>query len=170
MNATLDQVSSTFIKPILDEYYIQGMTETDLRLVAAIERTSKETFWDYQDFYNVLYDSGVQGRIITYKSSIVGHYLFQLVDNSIQLLNLTIAPDCRRQRLGSTIIETLIRDYVEDARSSLTCYVRDSNISAHLFLRSNHFKAKGVERAYFVDYDVANRPHHEDAYYFVYET
>jgi ribosomal protein S18 acetylase RimI-like enzyme len=167
MNSTVVRGSITTLKPILDMYYIREMNQCDLGCVALIERTSQETFWDREDLHVLSQESGIQGRVITLGHEIVGYYMFQIQEDVLYLLNLTLTTTCRGQKIGSTVLSVLKRDYLNDERTILACHVRDSNLAAHLFLRSNKFRAQTVERAHFIDY-VCDCPHYEDAYYFTF--
>jgi ribosomal-protein-alanine N-acetyltransferase len=154
--------NTTTLNPLIDNYFVQAMKEEDIRHVARIERTSNETFWVEEDFVRVLDEPGTQGRVITKDGTIIGHFIFQFNENEIQLLNLTILPEYRRQKIGSRVIETLSGRL----EKTLVCNVRESNLYAHLFLKYNGLKAQSIVRRYFVDYDVLERPAYEDAYLF----
>ena len=169
MPTTIAPGSVTTVKPLLGHFYVREMVGSDLGHVATIEKTSQETYWNREDFRSLL-DECTQGRVVTFRNKVIGHYIFRLEDESLQLLNLTIHPDFRRQKIGSAVLNYLSQLYLQHERAlSFTYHVRDSNLSAHLFLRVNKFRAQSVERAYFVDYDLEDRPHYEDAYHFTYD-
>jgi ribosomal protein S18 acetylase RimI-like enzyme len=165
MNTTIAPASTTTIKPILGKYYIREMIPDHYSLVVNIEKSSRETFWNLHDFRQITQEDGNQGRIITFKRHIIGHYMFQITDESINLLNFTLMPEFRRQKIGTTVLNVLKRDW----QIPITCHIRESNTAAHLFLRSNKFQAQKVERSYFADYDLEDHPRYEDAYYFTSE-
>jgi len=169
MTLVTDRGSITTPTPILDKYFIREMGASDIATVAFNELTSRETRWQQEDFRQILGESGVQGRVITLRSQIVGHYIFKPDHDSLHVLNLTLFLTFRRQRIGSTILDCFKRDYLVDQRDSIVCLVRETNSEAHLFLRANGFLAKRVERSYFVDYDLGQEPLREDAYRFVYQ-
>jgi len=93
---------------------------------------------------------------------IVGFMVYELHKRRIHLLNLAVGLRYVRLGIGRLMVRTLIRKLSDQGRSQITTEVRESNLSAQLFLRDMGFRAESVLVQFYPDRD-------EDAYLMVYD-
>jgi ribosomal protein S18 acetylase RimI-like enzyme len=81
------------------------------------------------------------------------------------VINLVVDPEHRRSGVGSTMLRYL-KDIVAE---KVKFVIRESNTSAHYFMKANSFKALKVRRSYFMDQHSMDGPEeYEDGYVFAY--
>ncbi len=77
---------------------------------------------------------------------VVGFMIYELHKNRLNLVSLGVDPNYGRRGIGSEMVSKLTSKLSPDRRNRITCCVSDSNLDAHLFLRSLGFKATRVLR------------------------
>ena len=85
--------------------------EQDLAYVAALEAQIHASPWTIGNFRDAL-TAGYATRVVERESRIVAYGVLLLFPGEAQLLNLSVAPDARREGLG----RALLRRFVDDAR------------------------------------------------------
>lgn len=156
-------------KPV-NRYHIRWMIRRDMPEVGHIENSHSETKWKDEDFLKVLRQRNVIGMVAEVGETVVGFVIYELRKTSLEVLNLAIHPSYRRAKAGQAIVDKLKGKLSSHRRKEITCEVRESNLSAHLFLKNQGFSATQVIRNHIEDYDgpgdkVTNV---EDAYCFCY--
>jgi ribosomal-protein-alanine N-acetyltransferase len=138
--------------------------------VMQIESSHKETLWTENDLIKVLRERNVIGMVVEENEAIIGFVVYELQKTSINILNLAVHPDHRRRKVGTAIMKKLKAKLTHNRRQYLTYDVRESNLDAHLFLKSQGLSAHKVARKYFRDYAGSNDAliNEEDAYCFRY--
>ena len=123
----------------------------DLDEVMAIERTSFRHPWSSNFFLEELQVACARSILAQVKDKIVGYVLFWLLPEEIDIHNIAVHPQFRRQGIG----QTLLRQVVEQARrrdsSRVTLEVRVSNIGAQKLYESVGFTSQGVRKGYYSD-------------------
>ena len=127
------------------------MTPADLDDVMAIERTSFRHPWSSNFFLEELQVACARSILAQVKDQIVGYVLFWLLPEVIDIHNIAVHPEFRRQGIG----QTLLRQVVEQARrrdsSRVTLEVRVSNIAAQKLYESVGFTSQGLRKGYYSD-------------------
>ena len=145
---------------------VRWMIRRDMDAVLAIEDQSFEFPWLEEDFIRCLRQRNCIGKVATYddlateSERVVGFMVFQLRIRCFRLLNFAVAPEFRRQGVGSQMVATLACRLARDRRRRIVSEVRESNLAAQLFFRAIGFRAIGVKRGRY-------RETAEDAYRFV---
>lgn len=117
---------------------IRRATEADLAAIAAIQRCSPEAgSWAPLDYpaYVAVQQGGVAGFIVTRETA----------PGECEILNLAIAPACRRQGIGKRLVEHVIQS--TQARWFLE--VRESNVAAIALYNLLGFKPVGRRENYY---------------------
>lgn len=131
--------------------HIRWMIRRDMPEVLDIEQESFEFPWLEEDFVRCLRQRNCIGMVAEHEDRVVGFMIYELHKNRIHVLNFAVAPDSRRQGVGSQMVAKLIGKLSSQRRSRVTLEVRETNLPAQLFFRENGFRAVSVLRAYYED-------------------
>jgi ribosomal-protein-alanine N-acetyltransferase len=137
--------------------HIRWMIRRDMPAVLAIEKASFEFPWFEEDFVRSLRQRNCLGMVATLSSTtriydhVIGYMLYDLNKSHIHLLNFAVDPDCRRNGVGTKMIEKLVGKLSKSRRSRIILEVRESNLDAQLFFREHGFRAVSVLRGYYDD-------------------
>lgn len=125
--------------------HIRWMIRRDMPEVLAIEQTSWESPWGEDKFLRHLRQRNVIGYVAEQDRQIVGFMIYELRETTIHVLNLTVNPQFRRQRIGHQLVNKLILQLHRHRRKEVIIDLIDSNICAHMFLSKCGFMAVPVE-------------------------
>lgn len=130
---------------------IRWMISRDMAEVHRIEEESYEFPWSDDDFTRCLRQRFVVGMVAEVQDRPVGFMVYELHKNRIDLLNLSVSPDCRRQGVGATLVRKLVSKLSTGKRSMIMLEIRETNLSAQLFFREQGFKAISLLRNFYPD-------------------
>jgi ribosomal-protein-alanine N-acetyltransferase len=131
------------------------MCPPDLGEVAAIERAGHARPWSEDEI-----DLARRGRnrvslVAVSDRRVVGFLIYELREHGLQVLDLAVRPESRRQGVGSQMVARLIGRLDDPAegrgRSRIDLVVREGNLTAQLFFRARGFRALAVVRGLDVD-------------------
>lgn len=141
---------------------VRWMIRKDLDRVLLIENGSFEFPWTEEDFRSCLRQRNCIAMVAEDRNDmIVGFVVYELLKDTIHILNLAADPRYRREDVGTAIIDRMIAKLSQQRRTEIIVEVRETNLTAHLFFRSQGFVATQVIRTYYDDCD-------DDAYQFCY--
>jgi len=89
--------------------------------------------------------------VAEHEERVVGFMIYELHKARIHVLNFAVAPPFRRKGVGSQMIAKLIGKLSTQRRSRIALEVRETNLDAQLFFRSNGFRAVSVLHSYYDD-------------------
>lgn len=147
------------------KFEFRWLDKRDLSDVLLIEKNSFGSPWTESEFLRALRSRDCVGQVIEavepqYRATI-GFFVYLLSKTAIEILNIAVATEFRRQGAGSKAVGFLRSKLAHGRRTRLIANVRESNLSAHLFFKANGLRATTVVRKPFDDCD-------EDGYRFVY--
>jgi len=128
---------------------IRFMVGYDLNKIIAIESDSFEYPWLRSDFDLKLSEDGVLCYVIEHQNSVVAYAIVKYYDNYIELCNLAVDSNYRRQKIASFIINILKIKLLMNKMISIRAHVSECNLQAQLFLANNNFIAKRVIHNYY---------------------
>ena len=131
--------------------HIRWMIRRDMQEVLAAERQSFEFAWTEDDFLRCLRQRNCIGMVAEHNDRIIGFMIYELHKNRLHVLNFAVAPAFRRTGVGAQMVLKLIGKLSSHRRSKITLAVRERNLQAQLFFRSQDFKAVRVLRNYYED-------------------
>lgn len=140
---------------------IRSVSNNDFKRIIDIERSSFEYPWLYSDFHSVLREDGSCCYVVEYNGLIIGYAVIQNYDDCIELYNIAVDEDHRKQKIASLLINMLISVLRIENKKYIFLYVSEYNLAAQLFLREMKFEAKKVLRDFYM------RGH--GAYYMVFD-
>ncbi|GAB4143851.1 MAG: ribosomal protein S18-alanine N-acetyltransferase [Planctomycetaceae bacterium] len=136
---------------------IRWLIRRDMEDVLKIERLSFENAWTEEDFLCCLRQRNCIGMVAEYDHHVVGFMIYELHQSRLRVLNFAVAPNLRRKRIGSQMMQRLIDKLSQQRRKEIILEVRESNLDAQLFYKNQGFRAFCVLRRHYDDTD-------EDAY------
>lgn len=130
---------------------IRWMIRRDMPEVLEIEQQSFEFAWTEEDFLCCLRQRNCIGMVAEHQERIAGFMIYELLKSKLHVLNFAVAPWCRRQGIGTQMIEKLAHKLAQQRRNEIVLEVRERNVGAQLFFRNQGLKATGVLRNYYED-------------------
>ena len=131
--------------------HIRWMIRRDMPEVLQAERQSFEYAWTEDDFLRCLRQRNCIGMVAEHDDRIVGFMIYELHKNRLHVLNFAVAPAYRRSGVGAQMVSKLVGKLSSHRRSKITLAVRERNLAAQVFFRSQDFKATKVLRNYYED-------------------
>lgn len=119
---------------------IRWMMRPDLYRVLDIEFDSFPDPWTEEDMLDILRYRETVALVAMADDVVAGFIVYSLkMRTCIEILNIAVAPEFRRQKIGTQLIDKLQRKLCWGKRSSLRLNVRETNLPAQLFFRENGF-------------------------------
>jgi len=131
--------------------HIRWMIRRDMPEVLAAEQASFEYAWTEEDFLRCLRQRNCIGMVAEQGEKVVGFMIYELHKSKLHILNFAVHPGFRRIGVGSQMVAKLISKLSSHRRTRIPLAVRETNLPAQLFFRSQGFKAVRVLRAYYQD-------------------
>src|ERR671938_643730 len=131
--------------------HIRWMIRRDMPEVLQTEVDSFEYAWTEEDFLRCLRQRNCIGMVAEHGVKVVGFMIYELHKAKLHILNFAVHPLCRRCGVGAQMVAKLISKLSSHRRTRIPLEVRETNLPAQLFFRSQGFKAVRVLRAYYED-------------------
>ena len=131
--------------------HIRWMIRRDMEDVLRIENSGFEFPWSEEDFIRCLRQRNCIGMAAEHDDQVVGFMIYELHKSRLHLLNFAVAPELRRSRVGSQMINKLVGKLSPQRRTKIMLEVRETNLAAQLFFRDCGFRAVSVLRGYYDD-------------------
>src|SRR5262245_40362969 len=147
--------------------HIRWMIRRDMPEVLHIEQQSFEYAWTEEDFLRCLQQRNCIGMVAEHGEKVVGFMIYELHKSKLHILNFAVNRGYRRMGIGNQMVSKLIGKLSSHRRTKITLAVRETNLAAQLFFRSQDFKAVKVlrdyyedsgEDAYLMEYRIADEP------------
>lgn len=130
---------------------IRWLIRRDMPEVLRIETESFEFPWTEEDFLCCLRQRNCIGMVAERDHQIVGFMIYELHKSRLNILNFCVAPEYRRQGVGTQMIVRLIDKLSQQRRKEILLEVRERNLDAQMFFKTQAFRAVKVLRAYYDD-------------------
>ena len=127
------------------------MTTADIENVIAIERASFQFPWSTRFFLDELKVDCARSILAEMEGRIVGYVLFWFLPEEVDIHNIAVHPDFRRQGIGRLLLEQVVAAARRQDRLRVTLDVRFSNAPAQSLYRSFGFITRGVRKGYYSD-------------------
>jgi ribosomal-protein-alanine N-acetyltransferase len=131
--------------------HIRWMIRRDMPEVLQTETESFEYSWTEEDFLRCLRQRNCIGMVAEQGEKVVGFMIYELHKSKLHILNFAVHPAWRRTGIGSQMVAKLVSKLSSHRRTRITLAVRERNLTAQLFFRSQGFRAVRVLRAYYED-------------------
>lgn len=131
--------------------HIRWLIRRDMPEVVQIERDSFECPWSEEDFLCCLRRHDCIGMVAEQNERVLGFMVFELHKAKLHLLNFAVHPQLRRAGVGGQLVARLVSKLSSHRRTRITLEVRETNLPAQLFFRSQGFRATRVLRNFYPD-------------------
>ncbi len=131
--------------------HIRWMIRRDMPEVLQTEQESFEYAWTEEDFLRCLRQRNCIGMVAEQGEKVVGFMIYELHKAKLHILNFAVSLGCRRVGVGAQMVAKLISKLSSHRRTRITLEVRETNLPAQLFFRTQGFRAMRVLRAYYED-------------------
>jgi len=131
--------------------HIRWMIRRDMPEVLQTETESFEFAWTEEDFLRCLRQRNCIGMVAEQGEKVVGFMIYELHKSKLHILNFAVQPAHRRSGVGAQMVAKLISKLSSHRRTKITLEVRETNLPAQLFFRTQGFKAMRVMRSYYED-------------------
>lgn len=130
--------------------WLQWMMRHDLPEVLAIMAESDHG-WSEDTLITMLMQPSCIGMVATDGDKVVGFMVYALHKGRLEILHLAVAKAFRHRGIGKQMVTKLLRGLARSRRAAVTLRVRETNLAAQLFFRSQGFRATKVLRGYYED-------------------
>ena len=131
--------------------HIRWMIRRDMSEVLDIERQGFEFPWSEDDFIRCLRQRNCIGMVAEYDDRVVGFMIYELHRTRLHLLNFAVADELRRKGIGTQMLSKLMAKLSAQRRTRIVLEVRETNLPAQLFFKSQTFRAVSVLRDFYED-------------------
>jgi [ribosomal protein S18]-alanine N-acetyltransferase len=130
---------------------IRWMVRRDLPQVQQIEREGFEFPWSEEDFVRCLRQRNCIGMVADAEDRTVGFMIYELQKTKLHVLNFAVGNAARRRGVGQQMIARLTGKLSQERRNRIVLEVRETNLAAQVFFRSQGFRAVTVLRDFYED-------------------
>lgn len=130
---------------------IRWLIRRDMPEVLRIEQQSFEFAWTEEDFLCCLRQRNCIGMVAERDQEIVGFMIYELHKSRLNILNFAVAPQNRRQSVGSQMVMRLVDKLSQQRRKEILLEVRERNLDAQMFFKEQSFRAVRVLRSHYDD-------------------
>lgn len=127
------------------------MIRRDMPEVLAIEEEAFEFPWSEEDFTRCLRQRNCIGMVAEMAESVVAFMIYELHRSRLHVLNFAVLRSHRRLGIGSQMLRKLVGKLSPERRNRILLEVRERNLPAQLFFRSNGFLAISVLKDFYQD-------------------
>jgi [ribosomal protein S18]-alanine N-acetyltransferase len=127
------------------------MVPADLDEVMVIETTSFRYPWSSRFFLEELQVACARSVLAEIEGRIVGYVLFWLLPTEVDIHNIAVHIDFRRQGIGQALLQRVIEQTRNRESPLVTLEVRVSNTSAQRLYESMGFVGNGLRKRYYSD-------------------
>jgi ribosomal-protein-alanine N-acetyltransferase len=82
---------------------------------------------------------------------VVGFMIYELHKTRLHILNIAVGAEARRRGIGTQMLEKLVGKLSSQRRTRISLEVRETNLAAQIFFRTNDFRATSVLRNFYDD-------------------
>lgn len=133
--------------------HVRWMIRRDMPEVLSIENGCFEYPWREDDFIRCLRQRNNIGMVAEdYEGGgLLGYMVYELHPRYVHILNLAVDRMSWRQNVGHQLVEKLKGKLNVNRRHTLSLEVRETNLAAQLFFKSQGFRATAIFRNFYDD-------------------
>jgi ribosomal-protein-alanine N-acetyltransferase len=128
---------------------ILPMTANDLEAVAEIELLSGLNQWGVESYKSELAKNENLLYVAKSKEKTIGFVFARLITPIVEIINIAVLPEFRKQGIGHKLFETILAKGVESGCRECWLEVRESNETARRFYEKLNFQNVGRRKKYY---------------------
>jgi [ribosomal protein S18]-alanine N-acetyltransferase len=132
-------------KPQRARLYLRWMITRDLPEVMAADAHAVDPAHSEDNFRRLLRARNVIGLVAEREDRVVGHMIYAMHRDHLELIRLAVHPDARRTGVASALLTKLLGK-LGPKRGRIECVVPEEATDLHVCLRSRGYFAYGVVR------------------------
>ncbi len=133
------------------EVQIRWLIRRDMAEVLRIEQSSFMNPWTDEDFLCCLRQRNCIGMVAEHDHKILGFMIYELHKSRLHILNFAVDKDSHRSGIGTQMVLRLVDKLSQQRRNEILLEVREGNLDAQLFFKTQGFKAINVLRRHYDD-------------------
>ncbi len=133
----------------MERFLVERLTKDKLSMVAELEALVFCEPWSETALSLLLEGENVGFAALDESGKVVGYGGMVSVLDEGQITNIAVNPDCRRQKIGESIVLALLRYGEENGISSFSLEVRESNTAAVALYEKLGFVAVGKRKNFY---------------------
>lgn len=127
------------------------LDETDVLDLIELEGLCFDYHWTREQFLLGLENKAFKVLGIRRKGALVGYMAFSLIADEMEILNLAVRPDCRRQGLAEALLAKSFEICLANRVKKSFLDVKISNEPALALYRKFGYKKIGIRKGYYPD-------------------
>lgn len=127
------------------------MITADLDEVMAIERTAFPFPWSVGFFRQELQVACARSILAEADGKIIGYVLFWLLPGTIDIHNIAVHTDFRRQGVARLMLRKIVDEAKRQSITRVVLEVRKSNLPAQQLYGAMGFSTSGIRKGYYSD-------------------
>ena len=132
-------------------FYLREVQSTDIDEMMTIERASFTSPWSARFFLEEIQVSYAKSVLVEVEGRIVGYIIYWQLPKEVDIHNLAVHPEYRRQGIGRSLLSSAIDSAKGQDSNRVTLEVRKSNQAAQQLYHSLGFVERGVRKGYYSD-------------------
>lgn len=123
----------------------------DVHVLSELDRNCFPSNWSETDFTLFFCDRENHALLVSYGEETMGFLLYRLDGMNVEILRVAVLPPYQRRGAASQMFARMMCNLGSTAQKRISVLVRESELSAQLFLRSMGFSATTILRKFFTD-------------------
>ena len=132
-------------------FYLRDVQSADIDEMMTIERASFTSPWSARFFLEEIRVSYAKSVLAEVDGRIVGYIIYWQLPKEVDIHNLAVHPEYRRQGIGRSLLSSAIDSAKGQDSNRVTLEVRKSNQAAQQLYHSLGFVERGVRKGYYSD-------------------
>ncbi len=131
------------------DYKIRQMVPDDVAEVLKIQTLCNLSDWGKDGFEKELSNQWARLYVAFNDGKIQGFISARLITPGVEVLNIAVLPELRKQGIGKKLLQTVFEQAVWDEASESWLEVRESNLTAQNFYSRQGYKIVGRRKNYY---------------------
>lgn len=134
------------------EIFIRKAEEKDLDAIVRLEEQCFVTPWSRESLSYDMMENSLSSYLVADRDGQPAGYvgIWSILDEG-HINNVAVSPDCRRQGIGTLLIDALLQEGRKEGITSFTLEVRVGNLPARRLYEKAGFEEAGIRRGYYED-------------------
>lgn len=137
---------------LTSQHVIRFMRPEDLEQVMVIERSSFDSPWTKNNFFDEFKNSDLSTQMVMETDNrIVAFAIIWIIMDECHLANIAVHPEFRRRGIAETMLNKVIEIAKDKRCKKVMLEVRQSNTPALQLYTKYHFEKVGIRKNYYHD-------------------